>query len=79
MLLPFKCDHCQRDKWDVVYNSETKDHILHCANCGKETILEEVFGHKRSVTVKKPQRIVIPSSIQKSTNTVQVNNEPKPE
>jgi DNA-directed RNA polymerase subunit RPC12/RpoP len=70
MLLPFKCDHCQRDKWDIIYNSETKGHHIRCGNCGKEYVLEDVFGKKKQLVTKKIQKVILTNtSIPKSTPT----------
>lgn len=53
MYLPFVCNGCNKDKWMVIYDTETRGHVLQCANCGKRLVLEEVFGSKKSSTPKR--------------------------
>lgn len=47
MLMTFSCDKCCTDKWLVRYNTESKQHILSCVQCGKQTIIEDVFNKRR--------------------------------
>jgi len=58
MYLPFVCDGCNKDKWSVIYNTESKGHVLQCANCGKRIVLEDVFGSKKVTQPKKKMEAV---------------------
>ena len=56
MYLPFQCNKCSRDKWSVIYDTETKTHKLACANCGLTTILEDIMSGRtpKVVQTRKP-------------------------
>ena len=58
MLLRFNCAGCKKDRWIVDHESESKKHIMTCANCGLSVVLEEVFkrgGKKNARPVQKKE------------------------
>ena len=56
MYLPFVCNKCSKDKWQVIYDTEMKSHALSCANCANRCVLEDVMSGRtpKSAPVRKP-------------------------
>ena len=53
MKFNYKCTKCEKDKWSIEYNTDTRLHSIECAQCGYKAILEEIFSpHRRSTNVK---------------------------
>lgn len=53
MILTFQCEHCQKDKWIIKFNTVDKTHDIKCASCGFENKLEHIFGKRRVKNARK--------------------------
>jgi len=74
MYFPFECKNCKKDKWSIRYDSESKVHIITCANCGVVEIIEQIFGSRRKKenVKKKDYR----TKINEQANTHDEHTEP---